>query len=206
MLQRAMLFLLLLPLAAQAETQPVSTDPSSSAMQPGQEITFYTGVQMTPARTANNGLYNQVSRPGPVLGLGIAHWFGRNGIQFQTDWMNTDSQLGDYSVNTWTINRVHFDGIYLYRFSTGRWQPYLKGGVGGIIFISGRARNGIEVGLDSRIEEVAGVGLAYKRVSFGYEAHFFRNSDFSDHTFFPQRNVSSVLKVGFRLSKGIKSY
>jgi hypothetical protein len=171
-----------------------------------------TGIEITPNRTAisQGHLYPQQSRIASVFELQTIKWFKDNGISFQSDWSNTDTRLANFSQNTWTMNRVSFDGEYLRRFVLRSWQPFVKAGVGSTIFISGHDRCptpnescvGPEVGLDSRFEEILGAGVAKGRFVVGYDAHFFRNPDFSDHSWFPQRNVISAIFVGISDLRG----
>jgi hypothetical protein len=170
------------------------------------EVRIETGVEITPNRTAisRGRQWPQQSRIAPVIGLQVIKWFKDNGVSFQSDWSNTDTRLATFSQDTWTMNRVSFDGEYVRRFVLGSWQPFVKAGVGGTVFISGHDRCpkpgetcvGPEVGMDSRLEEIVGAGIAKGRFVVGYDAHFFRNPDFGDHTWFPQRNFVSAIFIG----------
>jgi hypothetical protein len=168
------------------------------------DITLMAGAQMTPDRTAvdSAGIEQQKSRPGPSAGLEYTSWFTRHqGFIAAANFGNTNTRLADFAWNTWTMNRVSVDGLYVYRWPHGKFAPYVKGGLGSMITVSGQAPGHIVVGLDWRMEQVAGSGFTY-RVSprFGlvaeYEARFFRNPDFSDHGWHPQRNVVSEPRVG----------
>ena len=170
------------------------------------------GIEVTPNRTAiaQGHRWPQQSRIASVFGLQVIKWFKYNGVSLQSDWSNTDTRLANFSENTWTMNRVSFDGEYVRRFVLRSWQPFVKAGVGGTVFVSGHDRCptpnescvGPDVGLDSRFEEILGAGIAKGRFVVGYDAHFLRNPDFSDHTWFPQRNVISAIFIGVNGLRG----
>jgi hypothetical protein len=179
-----------------------------AATLPAADLTVTTGAQFTPNKTADAGLYQQQSRPGPSAGVGLAHWFGAHqGIAFEVDYANTNTRLADFSQNTWTMNRLSFDGVYEYRWNFRRISPFAKGGIGSMLTLSGEAPAKVPVGMDGRLEEVAGVGVSYRlRHGFSaiaeYDCRFFRNPDFTDHTWKPQRNEVSEPKVGLTYSFG----
>lgn len=176
------------------------------------EFRIQTGIEITPNRTAiaRGRRFPQQSRVAPVVGLQVIKWFKYNGVSFQSDWSNTDTRLANFSQNTWTMNRFSFDGEYVRRFVVRSWEPFVKAGVGSTIFISGHDRCpiankscvGPEVGLDSRFEEIVGAGIAKGRFVIGYDAHFVRNPDFGDHTWFPQRNYISAIFLGITDLRG----
>jgi hypothetical protein len=177
------------------------------------DLTITAGLPVTPNRTAtdtysNDHIWNQESRIGPSAGLMYRKWLGKHsGIFGETDWSNTNTRLGDYSVNTWTMNRITIDGGYTYHWLSGHWSPYVKAGVGCMVFMSGMAQNGTSAGLDNRMEELAGAGVSYRLSKrFGavleYNARFLRNPDFNDHTWHPQRNVISAPAIGISYTFG----
>jgi opacity protein-like surface antigen len=70
-----------------------------------------------------------------------------------------------------------------------------------MITISGHASGGPLVGIDWRMEEIAGAGVEYRltrRIALNaeYVARFVRNPDFSDHDWHPERNVVSEPRIG----------
>ncbi len=175
-----------------------------------QEITITTGAQFTPNRNALDGagVQRQISRTGPSGAAGVKFWLSsHSGLFAEATFANTNTQLADFARNTWTMNRVSIDAGYIYRLNRGRWAPYVKAGAGSMITISGRAPGGPEVGLDCRMEEIAGPGVEYRlgrRFSFQaeYLARFFRNPDFSDHGWHPERNVISEPRIGIAYRLG----
>ena len=82
------------------------------------EVRIETGIEITPNRTAlaQGHRWPQQSRIASVVGLQVTKWFKYNGVSFQSDWSNTDTRLANFSQNTWTMNRVSFDGEYVRRF------------------------------------------------------------------------------------------
>ena len=177
-----------------------------AALTRGDDLTATVGAQITPNKTAlEYGLEQpQQSRPGPSVGLDYRHWFtAHQGVDVEVDYANTNTQLQNFLYNTWTMNRLSLDGAYEYRWTKGKLSPYLKAGLGSLVTLSGRADPpGVGwVGVDTRLEELVGAGLNYrlsKRFSLlaEYECHLFRNPDFSDHSWHPQRNEVSEPKLG----------
>jgi hypothetical protein len=173
-----------------------------AAVLPGADLTMTTGVQITPDKTADAGLYPQQSRPGPSVGIEYGHWFtSHHGVVFGVDYANTDTRLADFTANNWTMNRLGFDAAYEYRWNFRGVSPFAKLGIGSLVTLSGQAPGNVPVGVDWRLEELAGVGVSYRLSRrFGllaeYECHFFRNPDFSDHAWYPQRNEVSEPKFG----------
>lgn len=168
------------------------------------EIALVSGAQLTPDRTAvdSAGLQQQKSRPGPSAGFVYTTWLGRHqGVGAEANLGNTNTRLADFASNNWTMNRVSVDGFYIYRWPRGNFTPFVKGGVGSMILVSGAAPSHIVVGLDWRMEQIAGAGFTYRlSPQFGftaeYQSRFFRNPDFSDHQWHPQRNVLSEPRIG----------
>jgi hypothetical protein len=67
--------------------------------------------------------------------------------------------------------------------------------------------HGAPVGLDGRMDEIVGTGVNYRlsrRFSLlaEYDCHFFRNPDFTDHTWHPERNEVSEPKIGLTYTFG----
>jgi hypothetical protein len=188
----------------------VSTALYFACMMHAQDITILTGVQLTPNRTAiaADGLQRQISRAGPSAGIGARFWLsGHSGLFAESTLGNTNTQLADFALNSWTMNRVSVDGGYIYRIPRGRWTPYVRGGAGTMITISGHAPGGQQAGLDWRMEEIAGAGAEYRvgrRFSLNaeYLARFFRNPDFSDHSWRPERNMVSEPRIGITYRLG----
>lgn len=179
----------------------------SGAFLPGAELTVTAGAQITPDKTAINqyGVWPQDSRVGPSAGMEYIFDLGAHqGIGFLVDYANTDTRLANMDFNTWTMTRLVFAPEYVYRFRKGRFSPFLKAGVGGMITVSGKAAGAPDapgVGLDGRTDEIAGVGMSYAfsrhfSVLAEYDCNFFRNPDFTDHTWHPQRNEVSEPKIG----------
>lgn len=175
-----------------------------ACMMQAQEITITTGAQITPNRTAMApaGVQPQISRLGPTAGLAAKFWLSRHsGLFAESTFGNTNTQLADFSGNTWTMNRVSVDAGYVYRLPRTRWTPYFRAGAGTMITISGRASGGPRVGIDWRMEEIAGAGVEYRltrnfSLNTEYLARFFRNPDFSDHDWHPERNIVSEPRIG----------
>jgi hypothetical protein len=168
------------------------------------DITLLSGAQITPDRTAvdSAGLQQQKSRPGPSAGLAYTTWLGSHqGVGAEANFGNTNTRLADFASNNWTMNRVSVDGFYIYRWPRRNFTPFMKAGVGTMILISGAAPSHIVVGLDWRMEETASAGFTWRlSPQFGftaeYQSRFFRNPDFSDHQWHPQRNVLSEPRIG----------
>lgn len=188
----------------------VSIALSCACMMQAQDLTFTTGVQLTPDRTAisTSGLQPQISRVGPAAGLGVRFWLSKHsGLFGESTFGNTNTQLADFTGNTWTMNRVCIDAGYVYRFIRARWTPYLRAGAGTMVTISGQAPGGPRVGIDWRMEEVAGAGMEYgltRRLWLNgeYLTRFFRNPDFSDHEWHPERNIVSEPRIGITFKLG----
>ena len=177
-----------------------------TALAAADDLTATFGTQITPDRTATTqtGIYPQQSRPGPSVGIEYEHWFNsHHGVAFAVNYSNTNTQLADFALNTWTMNRLSFDGEYKYHWNFGKISPFAKAGIGSLVTLSGEAPppGKFPVGLDVRLEEIAGAGLSYRlsrrfRLLAEYECRFFRNPDFSDHGWHPQRNEVSEAKFG----------
>jgi len=175
-----------------------------ACMMYAQEITISTGAQITPDRTAiaADGVQPQISRIGPTVDAGAKFWLSRHsGLFAESTFGNTNTQLADFTGNTWTMNRVSVDAGYVYRWTRTRWTPYVRAGAGTMITISGQAPGGPRVGIDWRMEEIAGAGMEYRftrsfSLNTEYLARFFRNPDFSDHEWHPQRNIVSEPRIG----------
>lgn len=167
------------------------------------DLTLTIGAAITPNRQATEwGVWNQESRLGPTAGLIYRKSLSaHHGVFTEANWSNTDQRLQVYSTNTWTMNRVSIDGGYMYRWSAGRWSPYLGVGIGSMVFISGRDTNLSTAGLDCRMEALGSAGVSYRLSSrfsarLGYEARWLRNPNFSDPYWKPQRNIISEPKIG----------
>ncbi len=168
------------------------------------DITLLTGAQITPDRTAvdSAGLQQQKSRPGPSAGLAWTNWLSRHqGIAAEANLGNTNTRLADFAWNTWTMNRVSVDGLYVWRWPRRKLTPFVKGGLGAMITVSGQSPGHVVVGLDWRMEQIAGAGMTYRltpqfALVAEYESRFFRNPDFSDHQWHPERNVLSEPRIG----------
>ena len=178
------------------------------------DLTFTAGAQITPDKTAVNwqGLQPQDSRIGPSAGVEYVFHVGtHHGIGFLVDYANANTRLADFGFNTWTMTRLVFAPEYVYRFSAGKVSPFVKAGVGGMITISGKASapTAPGVGLDGRLDEIVGAGTSYRlsrhfRLLAEYDCHLFRNPDFTDHTWHPQRNEVSEPKIGLTYTFGGK--
>lgn len=174
------------------------------------DLAVLTGIEITPDRTAlaPAGVQQQKSRPGPSAGLAYRKWFTTHqGFGAEASFANTNTRLANFAENNWIMNRVSVDGVYTYRWVDRRFAPFLKGGVGTMITIGGQAPSHALVGLDWRMEEVAGAGFTYRlSPQFGfiaeYNSRFFRNPDFSDHLWHPQRNVVSEPRIGITYTVG----
>lgn len=168
------------------------------------ELTLTMGGQITPDKTADSGRVQQISRPGPSAGIEYRSWFTRHqGAAFQTNYANTNTRLADFALNTWTMNRFGVDGLYTYRWFVHRFTPFAEAGIGSLVTLSGHAPppGNAFVGADVRLEELAGLGVSYplsRRFSIlaEYQCHFFRNPDFGDHGWHPERNEVSEPKIG----------
>jgi hypothetical protein len=173
------------------------------------DLTITTGAQITPNKTADNGAYKQQSRLGPSVGVEFRKWFSaHHGLEAEGNFGNTDTRLANFTLNNWTMNRLSLDGAYVYRFSARKVSPFIKAGVGVMVTISGHAPNNVLVGLDDRMEEIAGVGINYHigrklSLSAEYECRFVLNSNFSDNAWKPRRNEVSEPKIGLTYTFGL---
>jgi hypothetical protein len=107
------------------------------------------------------------------------------------------------------MNRISLDAAYEYRWRAGKISPFVKVGGGSMVILSGRASGAPHplVGADSRLQEIAGAGFNYplsRRFSLlaEYDCRFFRNPDFTDHHWHPERNEVSEPKFGFTYTFG----
>ena len=182
--------------------------PTRDSVRPAeQDLTVTAGLAVTPDRKATEGgTWNQESRNGPSLGVEYQAW---RSMFTELDYVNTNTRLQNYAVNTWTMNRLSLDAGYEHRWRTGRLSPFVKLGTGVMVLMSGHATNDTNVGLDERMEVLAGTGVRYRLNShvsavMEYEGRVIRNPDFSDHSWKPERNFLSEGKIGFSYDFGAR--
>lgn len=161
------------------------------------DLTVTTGIAITPLRTADDGRWNQESRLGPTAGLEYRFF---KGFFAEANYVNTNTRLGDYSINLWTMTRASVDGGYMPTKRLGKYELYAKGAIGAMTLVSGKALDLASAGLDDRLEWVVGAGvrrnlLNHLSIGVEYEGRIIRNPDFSDHTWHPQMNLLSEPKL-----------
>jgi opacity protein-like surface antigen len=163
------------------------------------EFTVVGGIAVTPDRKATEaGTWNQESRNGPSIGVEYQAW---KGVFTELNYVNTNTRLQNYAINTWTMNRLSLDSGYEHSWRTGKLSPFVKLGAGVMVLVSGQATDHTSAGLDKRMELLTGAGLRYRlsnHVSavLEYEGRIIRNPDFSDHSWKPERNFLSEGKIG----------
>jgi len=195
-------------IASNAQTLGTSPDTPKDSLQPaGHELTVNAGLAITPHRNATEqGTWNQESRNGPSVSGEYRAW---KSLFAELNYVNTNTRLKNYDINTWTMNRLSLDAGYERRWRTGNLSPFIKIGTGIMVLLSGHATNGTNVGLDDRMEVLTGAGIRYRLSShfsavLEYEGRIIRNPDFSDHSWKPQRNFLSEGTLGFSYTFGRK--
>lgn len=163
------------------------------------ELTVTAGLAVTPNRKATEGgTWNQESKNGPSLGVEYQAW---KGVFTELNYVNTNTRLQNYAINTWTMNEVSLDAGYERRWHTGKLSPFIKLGGGVMVIMSGQATDHSSAGLDKRMEVLTGAGVRYRLSNhvyavLEYEGRIIRNPDFSDHSWKPERNFLSEGKIG----------
>jgi opacity protein-like surface antigen len=192
---------------------PVSTKSSTSDSPPSDdsigamahELTVSAGIEVTPNRKATeSGTWNQESRNGPSIGVEYRFW---KGLFSELNYVNTNTRLQNYAINTWTMNRLSLDAGYEHSWRAGQLSPFIKVGGGVMVLMSGYANNHTSAGLDDRAEILSGAGVRYRLSNhmsavLEYEGRLIRNPDFSDHGWKPERNFLSEGTIGIAYSFG----
>jgi hypothetical protein len=169
------------------------------------DLTVTAGLAVTPDRKATeDGTWNQESKNGPAVGVEYQAW---KNLFTELDYVNTNTRLQNYAINTWTMNRLSLDAGYEHRWHTGKLAPFVKVGTGVMILLSGHATNYSNVGLDDRMEVLTGAGVRYRLSNhmsaiLEYEGRIIRNPDFSDHSWKPERNFLTEGKAGLSYTFG----
>jgi hypothetical protein len=164
-----------------------------------QEVTVNAGIAVTPDRKATEwGTWNQESRNGPSVGVEYQVW---KDAFTELNYVNTNTRLKNYVINTWTMNRLSMDAGCEHRWHKGKLSPFMKLGAGVMVLMSGHATDHTNVGLDDRMEVLTGTGIRYRlsnnvSVALEYEGRIIRNPDFTDHSWKPQRNFLSEGNIG----------
>lgn len=168
------------------------------------DLTVTTGLAVTPNRQATEvGTWNQESRMGPTAGIEFRAKF----LFAEANYVNTNTRLQNYALNTWTMHRVSLDGGIMHQWHAGRFTPFAKVGGGVMAILSGMDTNGTSAGNDTRIEGLAGLGIKYRlshrfSAALEYEGRLIRNPDFADHSWKPQRNWLSEPEIGISYTFG----
>jgi hypothetical protein len=169
------------------------------------DLTVTAGIEVTPNRKATEGgTWNPESKNGPSIGVEYQAW---KGVFTELNYVNTNTRLQNYALNTWTMNRLSLDAGYERRWRRGKLSPFIKLGGGVMVLISGRDTDNTSAGLDKRMEVLTGGGFRYRLSNhmsafLEYEGRIIRNPDFSDHGWKPQRNFLSEGSIGVSYAFG----
>ena len=176
------------------------------------ELTLSGGGSITPYRNsmttygpASNDM-GQSSRPGPTATLQYTRWLTpNNGLFIEGNYQNSSMELHP-TLMAWTLHRISGDFGYERKFPLNpRFVPFVKLGVGPMVFVSAEAsQDGGSAGLNWRPEAMASLGIQTKlsrhlNMNVEYEARLLRGNDTSDPDWNARNVIISEPKIGIGL-------